>query len=209
MTGDLLDRLREIIVVGVNAVLFFVRGNGSEHAADVEDCAQLLAYLGVIGEHLGENIHRAVYRCFCRGNLLFLVDELHSVFHGVEAFFLLDDLQSERLQAALLCDRSPCLSFRLERTVDVFELAERLRLVESRADLFGHLFLTGDQLTDLFSALVKIAQIFQLFAELADKLIIHRAVHLFAVASDERYGVAVVEQGDDVLRVFLFNVEQL
>ena len=207
MTGDLFDRLREIIVVAVDAVLLPVRGGGLEHAADVEDAPQLLADIRVVGYLLSDDIHRAVYRVLRSGDLFLGINKTFCIFQRVEALFLLEYLQREGLKPALLGDRGPCLSLGSERAVDVLQLAQGLSFVQSRADLIRQLLLTGDQLAYLFSALVERTQMIQLLAELADELIVHRAVHLFTVAGDERDGVAVVEQSDDILRVLLFDIE--
>ena len=209
VTRDLLERLRIVIVVGIDTVLLLVRRGRFEQGVFAEDGAQVGADRRAVGQHLGNDIHCAAQCVLSGEHFLFLINKILCGFHRVKALFLLDDRERERFESALLGDRGSGLSLGLIGAVDVLKLAEGLRLVEGGADFVGQLFLTVDQLADLFSALVEVAQVFQLLAECADELVVHGAVHLLTVTGDEGDGIALIEQGDDVLRVLLFDIELL
>ena len=209
MSRDFADALVEIIVHAVYAVLLRVGGNRAQHSLLACDFTDALTDLRAVRDLLGDNIHRARDCLLGRIYALFLIDEICCGRVGVTALFLPDDDKRERLESLFLGDARTRLALGLERTVDILQLAERLRLVERLGDRVSELFLRLDQAADLLSALVKTAQIIELFAERADQLVVHRAVHFLAVARDKRNGVSIIEQRDHVLCVLLFYVKFL
>ena len=207
MSGDFLDALAEIVVKGVHAVLFLVGGDRTDSAVIARDLADEFADLRAVGNLLGDDIHRAGKRLFGVLHALFLADKLAGVGLGRKALFLTDDRECQGFESFFLGNAGSGLALRTERTVDILQFAESRRLVERCADLVGELFLSFDQGAYFLSALVQTAQIIEFFAEFTDQLVVHGAVHFLAVTGDERDRVAVVEQGDDVLRVLLFGIE--
>ena len=173
----------------------------------MENTSQLFADLCAVREHLSDNIHRSIQCVLHCRDIFFLIHKLFCVFQRIKALLLFEYFQSKRLQSALFGDRSPRFSLRTERTVNILKLAQGLCFIQRRADFIGHFLLTCDQLSDLFPAFIQSAQIIQLFTEFTDQLIVHRTVHFFTVTGDKRNCVAVIKQIDDILRVFLFDVE--
>ncbi len=159
MTRDFLDRLAEVVVHCVYALLLLVGGDRAENAVILSDLADTLADLRAVGNLLGDDVHCAGDCLVGTRDSLLLADEFLRILLRREALFLLYDFNRERLKTLLLRYARARFSLRAERAVDILELAESLRLFESGCHLVGELLLRLDQISDLLSALVKTAQV--------------------------------------------------
>ena len=190
-------------IVGVHFVrlrpFFFGVDELCDHLAVFhEQVAQLFAHVGVVGDDFGDDVFGACDGIFGGRNALFFIDIFGGFGVHVERLILREDGLRQGLQAALDGDARARLLFLFIRAVDIFRLGQRRRGGERGGDLVRHFALLGDGLGDLFFALFQAAQIGEAVVELAQHLVVAAARHLFAVARDERNGVALVDEVDDV-----------
>ena len=85
--------------------------------------------------------------------------------------------------------------------VEVFELLQLAGLFDGLAQFVGELALGFDSREDFLLTFHEVAQVGEAFLDVADLLVLQRARGFLAVAGDEGYGVAVIEQLDG-----LFNL---
>ena len=89
--------------------------------------------------------------------------------------------------------------FLLIGPVEILDLGERRGLVDRGGELVRQLALRLDRGFDFVTAGLQIFEVLQARLERAERRVVHRAVRLLAVTGDEGNGVALVQQGDDVL----------
>ena len=80
---------------------------------------------------------------------------------------------------------------------------ERRGLVDRGGQLVRQLALRLDRGLDFVTPGLQIFEVLQARLECAERRVVHRAVRLLAVAGDEGNGVALVQQGDDILNIGL------
>ena len=197
---DALDRAGELVVVAVNGIfgvlLCCLR---ADIAALHGVVAKRPAHGGVVGNVFGDDIPRARKRFFHRRDALFFVDVLLCrLFGGGAVLLLRKEKKGERLQALFAGDGRAGAPLLLEGAVLVLDGGKRLRALDAGAELFRELALRLDGREHFLLPLLEIAKVLQAVCKGADGLIVHRAVHLLAVAGDEGHRVALVEEGDDV-----------
>ena len=197
------DALAEIVIEPVDAVLIG-RSFGPEHGLCGNEIAQPAADIGVIGDHLGDDIRRAGERIL--GGL--------DAFFGVYVFFgellrfrqgtaLLEQREGERLEPLLLGDGRARAALGLIRTVDILKGGEGRGFVDGVRQLIGELALLLDGFLHSVAPLLEPAQILKAFGEGAQGGVVHRAVQLLAVAGDEGDCVALVNELDDIIDMAL------
>ena len=195
------ERLLEIVVQAVDAVLLR-RGEGAEPPALFQQLAQRPADGGIIADPLGDNIVCALQGVGKRLHALFRVDiGCRRILRSGAIALLREEQRRERLKPLFLGDGRAGTALGLVGTVKVLDLGERLRRVDGGGKLVGQLLLLGDARLNALLAFGEIAQIGKTLLKCAQGGVVHRAVQLLAVAGDERNGVALVEQSDDIFNV--------
>ena len=195
MTGNFIDRLVIFIIHRIDALFFAVCGARLEHTGNGEQRAQTAANICVIRYVFRDNIHSSVYRVFSCFNALFgiyIVRRKLCRRSGVES--LSKNRVGEGLKPFFFGYRSACSALGSERAVNILNFRESRSLFESGFDFGSHLLLRGYRCTDLFPALVEVAQIFELLGELTQYLIVKCAVRFFSVSGNKRYRVALVDK---------------
>ena len=167
-------------------------------------------HVGRLGDHLGDDVPGAGEDVLDRVELLLGVDERgqHLVEVGDDLVGL-PDLHRQRLQAALAGRRRQALLLRLVGQVEVFEALGVVGVDDGRAQLVGELALPLDGAQDGLLALGHVAQSGDALLDRAQHLLVQPAGPLFAVAGDERDGVALVEELDDGLDLDLADLQVL
>ena len=206
VTGYLVQRLCEVVILGVDAVL--VLGLGAGDAAErTVVAAQFGAAGSIIGDSLGDDILRPGQRGGCVGDLV--VEVRSGGFFGVKRSVLFQNRVGQRLQAPGLGDAGAGLALGLIGAVDVLDLGQRLGFRQRGGQFGRHRALLSDGGGDLVLALIEAAQVFESVAEIAQHLIVHRAGGFLAVAGDERDGIALIDQLDCALHVFDVQIQLL
>ena len=206
VAGYLVQRLCEVVILGVDAVL--VLGLGAGDAAErTVVAAQFGAAGGIIGDSLGDDILRPGQRGGCVGDLVVKVRS--GGFFGVKRSVLFQNRVGQRLQAPGLGDAGAGLALGLIGAVDVLDLGQSLGLGQRGGQFGRHGPLLGDGGGDFLLALIEAAQIFQTVAQIAQHLIVHRAGGLLAVAGDKGDGVPLIDQFNSPLDIFDIQVQFL
>ena len=167
--------------------------------------AQAAAQICVVRQVLRDDVARAHERIFGGPHALFRVDiGICQRFERRGGGARRENRRRKRLQSLFARDGRTGAPLGAVGAVQVVERGERLRLSDRGGEFVGQLALRLDRVPHLCAALVQPAQIGEPVGELADGLIVHRAVHFLAVARNEGYGVAVVEQLDHIFdKLFL------
>ena len=209
MPRDLGDGRVEVIIVAIDGVPEVLLGRiGRDGGVFHIEIAKELADGGVVGDPFGDDVARARKRILERIDALLGIDVLFGLFEGKGAIRrLFEENLRERLEALLLGDRRPRSALLLEGTVQVFDFGERRGFLYLRLELGGELTAAVDGLDDFRLPRLEVAKVFETVRKGTDGLIVHFPVHLLAIAGDEGDGVALVEKGNDVLDVLLFEVE--
>ncbi len=199
MRGNLAGRFAEL---RVQLVFAFWVGNAFDGAACHQPlghhhAAHLLAEGGIFADPLGDNVARALHR-FVRGrHALFRAHEgSRKIGQGCRAS-LVPEVLRQRFQALVAGDGRLGAPLRLVGQVQVFQFGLFERRLDARLQFRGQLALFGDGVEHGFPALFELAEILQLFLNVADLDFVQVAGGLFAVTRDERHRGACVEQFDD------------
>ena len=204
MPLKLTDALAEVIIEPVDAVLIG-RGFGLEHGLCGDEIAQPAADIGVIGDHLGDDIRRAG-ECVLDGlNAFFGVYVfLGELLRFGQAAALREEREGERLESFFFGDGCARAALGLIRAVDILKGGKGRGLVDSFRQLLGELALLFNGFLDCIAPLLQPAQILKALGESAQGRVVHRAVQFLAVAGDEGNGVALVDELDDIIDMALF-----
>ena len=130
MPLKLTDALAEVIIEPVDAVLIG-RGFGLEHGLCGDEIAQPAADIGVIGDHLGDDIRRAG-ECVLYGlNAFFGVYVIFSELLRLgQAAALREEREGERLESFFFGDGCARAALGLIRAVDILKGGEGRGLVD-------------------------------------------------------------------------------
>ena len=199
VAGNLVQRFGVVVILRVDAVLVLGFGAG-DTAERAVVAAQFGTAGGIVGDCFGDDILRT--RQCGSGVWDFVVDVVGGGSAGGKGGVLFEQGIRQRLQTARLGDAGAGLALGLVGAVEVLDLGQRFGLGECSGQLGRHSALLGDGGGDFLLALIQPAQVFQTVAKVAQDLVIHRAGSLFAVAGDERNGVALVDQVDRALDIF-------
>ncbi|MPM35682.1 hypothetical protein SDC9_82275 [bioreactor metagenome] len=198
---ELCHRLIKLIIEPIDRVLF-LGGDGADLCVFRDRIAQFLADAGILGDRLRDDIGRARERLLHGIHSLFRVDKRASEHLQRRQFPpLREDLRRERLQSFFLCDgcaRTPLLFI---GTIQILQYGEGLRLVNLTVELLRELVLGGDGLLYLLPPLGEISEIGEPLKKVPEGGVIHRSMHLLAIARDERDGISLVNQIDNVFHV--------
>ena len=173
-----------------------------------EKLAQRLSQLRVVGNHFGDYIRRALDCLLGAFHALFGVyKRLGKTVQIPVGNFLSVYKVGKRLKPLFYRNRRAGLFLLLEGTVNVLHLRERLRALQSRRDLVGHLSLLGDGIENLFLSFCEIAQISQPVGKLSEHLVVARIVHFLSVTSNKGNGVPLVNKRYDVYAVNFLQIK--
>ena len=194
-------RLRKVVVHGVDGVVL-VCADGFEHAGAVQQRAQASTQVCIVRQILRDDVARARERILGGLHTLFRVDiGLCQRFKCRGGGARRENGRCKRLQPLFARDGRTGAPLGTVGAVQVVERGERLCLLNGSSQFVRQLALCIDRISHLGAALVQPAQIGKPVGQLADGLVVHRAVHFLAVARDKRHGVAVVEQLDHVFHI--------
>ena len=120
---------------------------------------------------------------------------------------LVEQQPGQGLQPLLPGHRGPGAALLLIRAVEVLHLRQGGGPVDGGGQLVGELALLLNGFFHRLPALRQPPQILEPVGQGADQLVVHGAVEFLAVAGDKGDGVALVQEGDDVLYVLLRAVQ--
>ena len=211
MTLQLVHRLSEVIIGGVNAVfsLFVLLDPGGLDAAvDTHQIAYPLAHLGIVGDLFCDDVLGTLQGGLGILYALFGVDKGLCQFQGGFAQLLTQQQRlCQRLQTLFPCHTGAGLALGAEGAVNIVNFGKGGGLVQCGRHLFRQIALRLDELADFLPAGIQIAEILQLVGDLTDQLVIHGTVHFLAVTGDKGDGISLVQQGDDIGNIVLTDVE--
>ena len=110
-----------------------------------------------------------------------------------------ENLFGQRLEPALAGQRGQRLLLGLERQVEVFQPLGAISGLDLGRQRFGQFALRFDGAQDRLLSFPQQTQLAQTLLNLPDLLLVQPAGFIFAVTSDERNGVARIQQFDDAL----------
>ncbi len=201
MTLQAADILTEAVVQPVNAVLLF-DGGTLHHTGLQHICPQHSAHAGVIGDVLGNDVTGSLQRVLCRLHALFRVNIAGRGLQGVGTVRPLGvEQRRQRLQPLLPGRSGAGAALLLIRAVQVFRLRQSGGGVNRGGKLIGELSLALDGALDLLPAFLQVPQILQPLLQGAQRGVVHGTVEFLTVPGDEGDGIALVQQGHDVLHV--------
>ncbi len=162
--------------------------------------AQRADQVGILGEALHQDLHRAVERGLCIRHAFVGVDESQGLAFR-RARRVAQQQVGERFQPRFARDLGLGAALGLERQIEIFQP----RLGIRRLDLLAHrrrqLALLVDALEDRGAAILHLAQVFEPLVERAQLYVVKPAGRLLAVARHERHRRSAIEQvdgGDDL-----------
>ena len=187
-------RFRKVVIHGIGRVVR-IRADGFEHPSAMQQRAQTAAQVSIVRQVLGDDVARACERVLGGLYTPFRIDiGLCQRFQRRGGSARRENGGSERLQPLFARDGRTGAALGAVGAVQVVERSERLRPLNGGSQFVGQLALRLDRIPHLSAALVQPAQIGKALGQPADGLVVHCAVHLLAVARDERHGVAVIQQ---------------
>jgi len=158
-----------------------------------EVAAQFAEQRGVFGETLHQDLARAVEDAPDVGEAGLGVDIALGFAFGGQRRVGKQGV-GERFEAGFAGDLRLAAPLRLVRQIEVFEALLGFGGVDLGAQRRAQLALFLDRREDRAASLFELAQIDQALVEQAQLDVVETAGHLLAVAGDERYGRAFVEQ---------------
>ena len=188
--------------VGAVFVRFILGGTGGDGTFPVIVSLQSGTDGGVIGDSLGNDVH-CTLQCVIRGsNALFFVHILGSHFlRRSHARRLHHQHICQRLQTAFLGDRRTGATLGAIGAVHILQLGQGHSIVQGELQLLGPDLQLFKGFADLIAALLNIAQRTQSVRNIAQLLIIQRAMLLLAITRDKGQRCTLVQQGDDCLHL--------
>ena len=205
MPLDLVDGRGKGVVIAVYGVLgILLCRDGHDVRPLGVQLAERLSDLRVVGDGLGDDVGRARERLLHRIYPLLGIDVVlcRLLGRGTVGRLCIQEFRKRR-KALFARDRGARAALLLIGTVDVLDLGERLCLADGMIELFRHLPLVDDGSPDFLPPRLQVPEVGKAVGKAADGLVVHRAVHLLAVARDEGHRVALVQQGDDILHIVL------
>ena len=156
--------------------------------------ADISAEARLVGDLLGNDIHRAGRGSFCVRHFLVRIYVLLRFLQHIAAFLHGQNIIRQALQAPLLRNAGAGPSLGTVGKVEILHFHKGLRLFDALSELRRELSLLIDALHDLFLPLLQRAQIGQRFAEVAQLFVRQRSGRFFSVSGDEGDRIALVDQ---------------
>lgn len=171
--------------------------------------ANPLPDLRVVSNVLSHNVHRALERLLCRLDAFFGIDILRRFLLKLPRLWQCQQILGERLQPFFLGHRRTGAALLLVGAVQILYLLQLHRSFDRCLQLIRQFSLLLDQPQDLFLAYRQIAQIAKPLFNRPNLRFIQLARHLFAVTSDKRHRIALVQQSDGALCLMRFDTRIL
>ena len=193
----------KVVVQAIDAVLgLLVGGSGHQHGTLAVEVFELLAYPGVVGDHLGDNI-AGTLKCFLNSiDTLFGIDIILCQNSRIPTI-LLKNCLGKGFQALFTGSRATGTALLLIGKIEIFHFRHGSSGQNGVCQFFRELTLIFDGFQNFFSTLLKIAKICQTGFQIAKGGIIHSAMHFLTVAGDKGDGIAFVHQCNHIFYVFL------
>ena len=173
-----------------------------------QNSAQRFSQSGVVADKLRDDVLCSRKRVFGRVHAFFLVHVILCQRQNVARLKLLRvDNVRQRFQAFFDRHRSARFAFLLIRTVNVLHLGHSASLIQSLDYFVRQLALLFDRRSNLVFSFLQVLKIFQSVRKFPEHLIVASAVHLFSVTRDERNGVALFDQHNDVAGIVFPDFE--
>ena len=206
------QRFTVVIVHAVGAVFirFILSSTGSYLALPVIICLQPGADASIVTDRLSNDIHRALQGLLCRGHAFFLVYILgRHLLRCSHTGRLHHQHIGQRLQTALLGNGGTGAALGTIRTINVFQLSQRGRIVQRDLQLLRPDLQLLEGLADFIPALLDVAKGIQSVRDVAQLLVIQGTVLLLAITCNERQRRPFIQQGDNRLHLPGLNAELL
>ena len=193
MRGNGGNLIRIIIIHRVNGIFVLCVLHGEERVVKGQR-TDILAEIGIVGDILGYDVHRAEERRLCCFNALFRVDIAcrRFLYARFVCIALFGYKLGKRLKSALAGNGSARFLFLLEGAVYILYFCENLCCLERFVYFGRHFALLGYSRANLFLALFQPAQVIQPFVERAELFVVERSRNLLAVSCDERDSISIV-----------------
>ena len=193
--------LLKVVVQPVHAVLL-AGGHAFQPTLPHQQPPQRLADGRVVGDDLRDDVVRPLQCVRYRLHALLRVDVVRGGLRRVGAVRpLRQQPLRQRRKPFLPGRRGPGAALLLVGPVQILHLRQRGGALNGGGQLLRELALPVDGGQHLLPALGQITQIAQPVLQLPQGGVVHSAVKLLAVAGDERDGVALVQQGDDIFHM--------
>ena len=175
---------------------------GTEHGTAPEKAADAVAGLGVFAHALGYDVACTGQCVFNAGDPFVGVDVACGHLFYVAGVLLLQFV-GQRLQAPLYGHGGAGAAFGFVGEVEVFELGHGGGGIDLRLQLGGELALLADGGKDGFAPFVKLFKPDEKVADGGNLYFVEAAGGLFAIAGDERYGGALLQELDGLFNLTL------
>ena len=205
VTHDALYRFGIVVVVLIGCFRIRIHSVGLYRTGEHHQTAHLFAQVGVVRHLLCQDVHCALERRIRIRH--FFREERLCRLHRVCSGILRHQRPCQRLQATGDRHRRTGLSLGTIRQVQILRLHQSLRFLYLFRQFRGQLALGLDGGKDLALALFQLAQVLQPVVDGTQHLVIQRAGPLFPVACNKGDGLAVIQQGDGVVDLFLPQLE--
>ncbi len=191
-----------------------VRGIGHlgahHHALCKHHLPHRFAQIGVLADHLGNNVAGAFQRLFHAVHTFFRIHKTTGeCFKPFGGRLLRPQIQGERFQPLLARHGGLGAALRPVGQIQILQLAFVEGRFNASFEFIGELALLGDGSKNRLAARHQIAEIAQLFFDTPDLNLIEIAGGLLAIARDERHRAAIIQQFDDSHQTVHGNFEGL
>lgn len=191
---QLAQRLLIVVVHLVHRFRSRLPDLGADDALLRGELARPGADAGVVGDALGDDVHRALERFLRRLRAGLARDVLARLGERLALARLREQPVGQRLQPPLPRDGSARLALLPVRPVQILDLLQLGRGGDRLRQLRRQLALLADQPQHLALAVLQIAPVGQLLLDAAQLVLVELAGHFLAVARDERNRIALVQQ---------------
>ena len=199
--------LREIIVQRVYGILF-CRCFRVELSNAIQQGLQCFAQLGTVADLLGDDIRGTGQRVFNALHTLFWVYIIFCSFFRSRAVPVLTKEQlGQWVKPFFFRNGGTGTTLLLIGTVKILELCEGSGLPDGSGKFIGELALLLNGGENGVAPFLKIAQVLQPSFQRAQCCVVHGPVQFLAVTGDERNGVALIQQTDDIFHILAFLTE--
>ena len=207
MSRRFLHRLLIIVIHFINTLCLFILGGTGEQSFLHGNIPDVNAVIGLIGDHLGNNIPGSLQSL--SGILYFLL--FINIFGGLlfqrMLRLLFQQIFRQAFQPFFSRHTGPGLPFGPVGTVKVFHHHEGFCRQNFFLQFIRKLSLLLNASDHLFFLFFQIAQIIQSFVKGSQNLIVQGACGLLAVTGDKGNGISLVDQFHSGLHLPFFHLE--
>ncbi|MNC26112.1 hypothetical protein D3C75_742300 [compost metagenome] len=182
------------IIVLVYTLLRGILSLGDQNTLAGRILADPRADRRIIGNVLGDNIHRTLQRQLGTLYTFVCIYIFSGLFKRKTLPALLHHPIRQRLQPFFLSHTCSCLTLLLEWTIQILHFLQLDRLHNLRMQLRRQLALLLDAADDILLPVTQIAQVAQPFLDIAQRIFIQLTGHFFTVSCDKRNGIPFIQQ---------------